>query len=380
MHKVFILILLISSALYGDWAEETLENLSIQEKVGQLLVVPASPKFQSKTLEKVLETYHIGGVLIKQGHPLIQIPFLNYLQKKSTIPLMVFGDAEWGLGMRMESTLSFPKNGVLGSHISKIQEVGEWIGKHCRLVGIHMNLAPVVDVNNNPNNPIIGMRSFGEDPTHVANCGALMIQGMHKGGALCCAKHFPGHGDTDVDSHVGLPRIPHTLEHLESVEFVPFKKAIESGVDAMMTGHLMVPALDAEFPATLSRKVVHDLLRKRLGFKGLIITDALNMKALSERYPSSEIAKRSLLAGHDLLLYGAHRYNDIEAILEDIIPLVFKALCEVPEEILNVHVLKVLKAKEKLGLHINYETELSSSLMHELLHPEAKALIEELSR
>lgn len=379
MYKVFILLTFFFTSLYGGWADKTLSELSIQEKIGQLIIVPACPRYESETLRKTLQSYHIGGILVKQGHPLQQIPFLNTLQSEAKIPLLCTGDAEWGLGMRMEDTLSFPKNGILGLHPEKIEDVGVWIGKQCHQVGIHLNFAPVVDVNNNPDNPIIGVRSFGADPEAVASCSVSMIKGMHEGGVLTCAKHFPGHGDTDVDSHKGLPRIPHSREHLEKIEFVPFKKAIDSGVDAIMTGHLMLPALDPESPATLSIPIVTDLLQKEWGFQGLVVTDALNMKALSEHYSTGEIAVKALLAGHDLLLYGAHRYDDVHVILTELIPRVVEALLQVPEEVLDPHVLKVLQAKEKLGLHKNRVTELSENLMSELHHPDAMALIESIS-
>jgi len=379
MYKVFILLLFFLTSLYGGWAEKTLSELSIQEKIGQLIIVPACPRHESETLRMTLQRYHIGGILVKQGHPLQQIPFLNTLQSEAKIPLLCTGDAEWGLGMRMEDTLSFPKNGILGLHPEKIEEVGVWIGKQCHQVGIHLNFAPVVDVNNNPDNPVIGTRSFGADPEAVASCSASMIKGMHKGGVLTCAKHFPGHGDTDVDSHKGLPRIPHSRDHLEKIEFVPFRRAIDSGVDAIMTGHLMLPALDPEFPATLSIPIVTDLLQKEWGFQGLVVTDALNMKALSEHYSTGEIAVKALLAGHDLLLYGAHRYDDVHVILSELIPRVVEALMQVPEEVLDPHVLKVLQAKEKLGLHKDRVTELSENLMSELHHSDAITLIDSMS-
>ncbi|MCB1110331.1 MAG: hypothetical protein KDK64_05065 [Chlamydiia bacterium] len=378
MYKLFILPLLFLTSLYGGWAEKTLSELSFQEKIGQMIVIPACPRYESDTLRATLKKYHIGAILVKQGHPLQQIPFLNTLQEEAKLPLLCTGDAEWGLGMRMEETLSFPKNAILGRHPDRIHEVGTWIGKQCHLVGIHLNFAPVVDVNNNPDNPIIGVRAFGADPQAVAQCGKAMIQGMQQGGVLTCAKHFPGHGDTDTDSHKGLPRIPHSRDHLETIEFVPFKQAIVSGVDAIMTGHLMLPALDPDVPATLSKRIVTNLLQKEWGFEGLIITDALNMKALSEHYTAGEIATQALLAGHDLLLYGAHRYDDVQGILTELIPAVIEALQKIPEEVLDRHVLKVLQMKEKLGLHQNRFTPFPDNLMDQLHPPEAITLIESI--
>lgn len=381
MIKTLVISLLFPLFLYGGWAEKTLETLTVEEKIGQLFVVPACPRYEVESLKKLLTTCHIGNVIVKQGHPLDQVPFLNDLQGSSALPILVTGDAEWGLGMRMEETLSFPKNDILGKHPEKIPAVGRIIGEQCRMVGIHLNFAPVVDVNSNPDNPIIGARAFGSDANQVAACGRAMILAMKQGGVLTCAKHFPGHGDVDVDSHKGLPRIPHSRKHLDAVEFVPFKKAISAGVDAVMTGHLMMPALDDQDPASLSYPIVTTLLQKEWGFQGLIITDALNMKALSENYTTEEIALKALLAGHDLLLYGAHRYDDVELLLIDIVPTAYQALLKAYQEgqitdaCLDSHVLKILKIKEALGLHQERFIALPEDLM-EKLHPEDAVSLE----
>lgn len=386
MVKFFTLFVVCISTLYGEWAEKTLESLTIQEKIGQLFVVPACPRYDQKMIEQVIDEYHVGSVIVKQGHPKQQIPFLNALQNRSKYPLLCTGDAEWGLGMRMEETLSFPRNEVLG----KVKNpfllflAGKEIGEQCRMVGIHLNFAPVVDVNNNPDNIVIGSRSFGSDPMHVSRCGYLMIQGMKHGQVLSCIKHFPGHGDTDVDSHKGLPEIPHSRIHLEEVEFIPFKKNLCA--DAVMTGHLMMPALDENYPASLSKPIVTDLLQNEWGFKGLIITDALNMKALTENYSVEEIAVKALLAGHDLLLYGAHRYEDVEVLLTDMIPKAYQSIAkavekgEISEDLLDAHVLKVLRAKERLGLHKKRCTPLHDDLMERLHSVDAISLIEKIEK
>ncbi len=388
MYKYFILSILFVSTLYGDWAEKTLETLTIQEKIGQLFVVPACPRFDKKGLEEVIDRYHVGSVIVKQGHPQQQILFLNELQQRSKLPLLCTGDAEWGLGMRMEETLSFPRNDVLGEMENHwlLAAIGKEIGKQCRMVGIHLNFAPVVDVNNNPDNVIIGSRSFGTEPEKVAFCGYMMSQGMKNGKVLSCIKHFPGHGDTDVDSHKGLPRIPHSRAHLEEVEFLPFKRIIKMGVDAVMTGHLMMPALDTEYPASMSHSIVTNLLQNEWGFSGLVITDALNMKALTENYSVEEIAVKALLAGHDLLLYGAHRYEDVEELLEAMIPAAYQAIeegverGEISEELLDAHVLKVLQTKEKLGLHERRMTPFPEDLMEQLHNRHALGLIEAIKK
>ena len=386
MHKFFILLILSISSVYGKWAEETLETLTVQEKIGQLFIVPACPRFDQKMIEKVIDDCHVGSIIIKQGHPQKQIPFLNSLQKRSKHPLLCTGDAEWGLGMRMEETLSFPRNEVMGKvkNLFLPYLAGKEVGEQCRMVGIHLNFAPVVDVNNNPENIVIGSRSFGSNPMQVSRCAYVMIQGMKQGKVLSCIKHFPGHGDTDVDSHKGLPEIPHSRDHLEEVEFFPFKKNLSA--DAVMTGHLMMPELDETFPTTLSKPIVTDLLQKEWRFKGLVITDALNMKALTENYSVEEIAVKALLAGHDLLLYGAHRYEDVEVLLTEMVPKAYSAIVkaiekgEITEELLDAHVLKVLQVKEKLGLHKERLTPFRDDLMERLHSKHAIDLIEKIKK
>ncbi len=386
MYKLFILPALLFSSLYGGWAEKTLETLTVQEKIGQLFVVPACPKFEKESLEGMIDKYHVGAVIVKQGHPVKQTPFLNELQKRSKLPLLCTGDAEWGLGMRMEETLSFPRNEVMGKvdNLSLIFQAGEEIGMQCRMVGIHLNFSPVVDVNNNPENIAIGSRSFGSDPERVSTCALMMLQGLKKGGVLTCIKHFPGHGDTSIDSHKGLPLIPHSLEHLGEEEFAPFKKNLNT--DAVMTGHLMMPVLDEEYPASMSRQIVTYLLQNEWGFKGLVITDSLNMKALTENYSVEEIAVKALLAGHDLLLYGSHRYEDVEVLLTEMIPKAYGAIAlavdtgEISLDVLDAHVLKVLQVKERLGLHENRITLLPENLMEKLHNQSAINLIETIKK
>jgi len=365
--------LCIGGELRGEWAEKILNEMTFQEKIGQLLIVPACPQFDPEALLEVMETYHIGTVLIKQGHPLVQVPFLNTLQNRSKWPLLCVADAEWGLGMRMEETLSFPKNLTLGAiqNEALLFELGKMLGEQCKLVGIHLNFAPVVDVNNHPHHPIIGMRSFGDDEDAVSRKGALVIRGMQEAGILACAKHFPGHGGVEIDSHHGLPTLSSSRIALK-----PFKEALTAGVRSLMSGHLLVPKLDGENPASLSYPMMTTLLKEEWGFEGLCITDALNMKALSENYGAEEIAEKALLAGHDLLLYGAHLYNDVEAILKRLIPVAFRAIetavkeGRISEKLIDEHVYKILLVKEGLGLHQNRYTPLPEDLM-ERLHSEA---------
>ena len=295
-----------------SWAEKTLHDLTLDQKIGQLFMLPACPlrgEDHWSDWALLFDRFQIGNAIVKHSDPLTQVNFLNDLQSASEIPMMIAADAEWGLAMRMKDTMAFPMSRTLGGvkDLNLLFQLGAELGRQAKRVGIHLNLAPVADVNTNPENPIIGMRSFGEDPEQVAKCVSALVRGMQSAGIGACAKHFPGHGDTVDDSHRTLPLIPHSLERLQEVEFVPFRRAIRDGVLAIMTAHLLVPAIDPDRPATLSSPCLTGILRRELGFEGLIISDALNMKALTETLAETpeEIATRAFQAGCDLLLYGA---------------------------------------------------------------------------
>jgi len=321
----------------------------------------------------------IGNAIVKHSDPLTQVRKLNRLQSKAPIPLLISADAEWGLAMRMQDTIAFPKNRTLGEieDMTLLYRLGAEIGRQAKRVGIHLNLAPVADVNTNPANPIIGMRSFGEDPRRVASCVRAMVSGMQSAGILACAKHFPGHGDTSVDSHRALPVLEHSRERLDAVEFVPFREAIDSGVVAIMTGHLLAPAIDPRRPATLSSIVLTGILRKELGFDGLIVSDALNMKALSQT--PEEAALFAMIAGCDLLLYGDHLAPNIDQIIREDVPRAWAALKEgvsegmISKERLDASVLRILRAKEQLGLHLS--SQVSDVGLFEDLHTDEAALL-----
>jgi len=363
--------------LAQSWAEKTLSELTLDQKIGQLFMPPACPLREEdhrRDWAVLVEKHHIGNAILKHSDPLTQIKFLNDLQSGSNIPLLIAADAEWGLAMRMKQTIAFPKNQTLGAmgDLDLIFQVGAEIGRQAKQVGIHLNLAPVADVNTNPANPVIGMRAFGEDPIQVAACVAAMVRGMQSAGILTCAKHFPGHGDTSVDSHHALPLVPHARDRLETVEFVPFRRAIQEGVDAIMSAHLLVPAIDSERPSTLSFACLTGILREELGFGGLIVSDALNMKALADT--PEEIAVGAFQAGCDLLLYGDHFDPNIDKILKEDVPRAWKALKRqfedgtLSEERLNGSVAKILRAKERLGLHLT--TKLSEEGIAASLHSE----------
>lgn len=358
----FWLSLLLPWLLVASWAENTLTQMTLEEKVGQLFVAPACPlrgEDHGQDWENLLTTCHVGNVIVKQTDPKSQVKMLCTLQSKSKLPLLVAADYEWGLAMTMTEVMEFPRNAVLGQRedLELIFQVGQEIARQARGVGVHLNLAPVVDVNNNPLNPIIKTRSFGSDPKKVADCSAAWIRGFQGMGLLACAKHFPGHGDTGVDSHVGLPTIPHPLERLDQVELPPFQRAIDEGVEVVMTGHLLVPAFDPEWPATLSRVCLQKVLREKMGFQGLIVSDALNMKALTSQYTPEKIAYKAREAGCDLLLYGMHIAPVVDELMRDQIPRAYQALLtaykaeKLPLNELDEAVLRILKIKEKLGLH-----------------------------
>jgi beta-glucosidase-like glycosyl hydrolase len=381
--------LLASASLFASWPEETLEKMSIDEKIGQLFVVPACPlrgQDHLDDLQKMFSEYHVGGVILKQGDPMGQVTLINSMQSKSKIPLLTLMDAEWGLSMRLNHTVRFPKNLTLGAIQDNhfIFELGKEIGRECKLVGAHVNLSPVVDVNNNPNNPIIHMRSFGQDPNNVAEKAIQYMEGMQQQGVLACAKHFPGHGDTAIDSHLTLPLISHSFAHLDLIELYPFKKMIEKNIAAIMTAHLFLPCLDGKYPSSISNFVVEDLLQKKLGFEGLVITDALNMKALKSNFSVEEVAIKALTSGSDLLVYGDHIAPYIDEILKVDIPKAFAALKkayingEIDDAMIDRHVLKILKTKESLNLQSF--TQLADPDLEELNSKEAILLKRELYR
>lgn len=364
---IFFPILLMASS----WAERELNQMTLDEKIGQLFVLPACPERELDHWAdwlKLLKDCHIGGAIVKQSDPINQVKFLNQLQKESELLILVVADAEWGLAMRMKNTIAFPRNMTLGAidDLKLVEQLGFEIGRQAKRVGIHMNLAPVADVNSNSNNPIIGMRSFGENPIRVAMHVEAMTKGMQSAGVFACVKHFPGHGDTDVDSHWNLPLISHSLAHLNEIEWPPFRKAIEGGVAAVMSAHLLVPSID-DLPTSLS-KSCHNVLRNELGFQGLVITDALNMRALTKRFTPEEIAVNAKKAGADLLLYGDHKGPNVDEIMKESVPRAFFALkraYEVGE--LSIHeldasVLRILEAKE--GIQREVELENLMSFLH----------------
>tara|TARA_B100000963_G_scaffold276064_1_gene244324 strand:+ start:19307 stop:22237 length:2931 start_codon:yes stop_codon:yes gene_type:complete len=334
------------------WVDSVLSELSDDEKIAQLLMVAAySNKDENhKTyVSELIKKYKIGGLMFLQGGPVRQAKLTNYYQSISKTPLMIAIDAEWGVAMRLDSCLRFPWQMTLGATIDKslIYEMGVEIARQCKLLGIHINFAPVVDVNSNPNNPIINNRSFGENPVKVGELSTLYMKGMQDNNVLACAKHFPGHGDTDDDSHKTLPVVEKNKTELENVELLPYKMLIDSGLGSIMTAHLHIPSLDntKDLAVSLSKKVVEGLLKNEMGFKGLAITDALNMKGVSQFYKPGEVDVMALLAGNDVLLFA----EDVPKAIENI-KLAIKQK-KISQDEINARCKKVLMAKKWMGLN-----------------------------
>jgi beta-glucosidase-like glycosyl hydrolase/CubicO group peptidase (beta-lactamase class C family) len=304
-----------------QWADSVFDTMSSDEKIGQLFMLTVSPaaSYRSETLRK-LGKMKFGGLLFSKGSVDDEAESINIYQRQSRIPLFIALDGEWGLSMRLDDTPRFPRNMTLGavSDLDLIRLYGEEVGRECREMGIYINFAPVLDVNDNPRNPVIGTRSFGENPHEVSNRAIAYSRGIESKNVFATAKHFPGHGDTSEDSHETLPIVNKTKEHLEEIEIEPFRRFIDAGFSAVMTGHLSVPALDntPSRPASLSTVIIGDYLQKTLGFNGLAITDALAMKGAVRK--SQSVCIEALKAGNDILLNPTDPLTEFEAIKQAI--------------------------------------------------------------
>lgn len=332
-----------------QWVDSVLGTLSLKERIGQLFIYTIAPyqdKGNKELLRKVVEDYKVGGLLFSGGLMQNQAILTNEAQRMADIPLLITFDGEWGLSMRLRGTPVFPKNMVLGciQNDTLLYEYGREMARQCRELGVQVNFAPVADVNINPKNPVINTRSFGENPVNVANKVIAYARGLEDGGVLSVSKHFPGHGDTDVDSHKSLPVLPFTRERLDSVELYPFRKAVQAGVGGIMVGHLEVPAFEAQrgLPSSLSRNVVYDLLTRELQFRGLVFTDALAMKGVSKH---ESLCLKALQAGHDLLLVPRRIKEEVDAILAAV------KRGELTEQAVEEKCRKVLTYKYALGLN-----------------------------
>ncbi|SIQ18801.1 beta-N-acetylhexosaminidase [Halanaerobium kushneri] len=343
--------------LGGDFLMNSkIAEMSLEEKVGQLFQIGFSgPQVDSK-IKDMIENYHIGGVIYFSRNienPAQTAELSNQLQELAVnsgakLPLFISADQEGGTVTRLKGATHFPGNMALGAANNKefAYLAGEAVGDELKNLGINVNLAPDLDVNNNPDNPVIGVRSFGEDPKLVAELGTSYIKGLQSKGVIATAKHFPGHGDTAVDSHLDLPVIRHSRSRLEEVELYPFKKAIEAGVDSIMTAHIYFPTIEKEkgIPATLSKAVLTDLLREELNFKGLIITDCMEMNAIVNTFGTVEGAVKTIEAGSDTVLVS-HSYQKQKKAINAVIKAVKNG--RISEERINQSLKRILSLKGK---------------------------------
>ena len=363
-----------------DWVDAVFNTLTPKEKVAQLFLVRAHTNLGQKYIDsvaQVIQDEHLGGLVVFQGGPVRHVDMFNRYQSLSKVPLMMTFDGEWGLGMRMpDSTLSFPYQMTLGAVQDNqlIYRMGREVALDFHRIGMHFNFAPDVDINNNPKNPVIGIRSFGDNKYNVTQKAKAYMDGMVDGGILASIKHFPGHGDTDVDSHYDLPQLPFDKKRLDSLEMYPFKELIKAGAPAVMVAHMNIPSLDdtPNMPSSISKKVVTDLLRNELGFNGLTVTDAMDMKGVKKFFPNGEADVQAIIAGHDLLEVSENSKRAIDLIL--------KAIEEgrISQADIDARVKRVLAAKLWLGLD-KYQATAQQNLYADLHRASAVQLIDELS-
>jgi beta-N-acetylhexosaminidase len=379
------------------WAQTTLRKMTLEEKIGQMIVVWAKVKFLNPESPEYIELrdeiakYHVGGFGVTDAvegsqlfmsEPLEAAALTNRLQKDSKYPLIFAADFERGLSMRLEGATAFPAAMAFGATDDKnlARQFGRISAQESRAIGVEWNWFPIADVNSNPANPIIDTRSFGEDPAQVSEMVAAYIEGARSQGLLTTAKHFPGHGDTDTDSHLTLARVPATMDRLNAVELVPFRSAIAAGVDSVMVGHLIVPAVepDPNRPASVSAHVIKDLLQGQLGFKGLVVTDGLDMAGLthvfsgSEAEISSEAAVAAVEAGEDMIIIP----GDLGGAYNGLLAAVKKG--EISEARIDTSVLKILRMKASVGLDRNRFVDLSR-VQDQIAQPENVAFAESVA-
>lgn len=360
-----------------QWVDSVMQRMSLKERIGQLFIYTIAPQLNKPNtdlLRKVVQEYKVGGLLFSGGLLENQVKLTNQAQEMAGVPLLITFDGEWGLAMRLRGTPSFPRNRVLGCIRDNglLYEYGREVARQCREIGVQVNFAPVADVNINPDNPVINTRSFGEDPVEVARKVVAYSRGLESGRILSVSKHFPGHGDTDVDSHKALPVLPFTRERLDSVELYPFRRAIRAGLGGIMVGHLEVPAWEpqAGLPSSLSRRIVTDLLKEELGFKGLVFTDALAMRGVSGQ---GHLCLQALKAGDDLLLVPRSLEGELEAVRAAV------RSGELPEAEINRRCRKVLMYKYALGLSKKPYVRLSG-LESRLNTPHTRTLMRQLKQ
>jgi len=333
------------------WVDSVYNSLNDAERIGQLFMVAAysgGKDYNQDKITALINAHQIGGLIFMQGTAEAQAEQTNQYQQMAQVPLLIGMDAEWGLGMRLTGVKNLSHSMLIGATHDTLlaYRVGAAVAAQCKRLGVHIDFAPVVDVNNNPDNPIINARSYGEDKKWVAKLGIAYMKGLQDNGVMACAKHFPGHGDTKTDSHQDLPVINKSLQELDTLELYPFQRLINAGIKSVMVAHLSVPALEAtpNIPTTLSNAVVTDLLKERMGFKGLVFTDALNMQGVAKFFPAGEVDLRAFLAGNDVLLFS----QDVPTGIAKIKAAVDSGL--VTHKDLEIRVRKILAAKYDAGL------------------------------
>ncbi|WP_242928708.1 glycoside hydrolase family 3 protein [Pontibacter vulgaris] len=364
----------------SPWVDSVFNTMTPDERIAQLIIVEAfsnkGPAYEADVM-RLIKDYKVGGIIFFQGGPIRQAKLTNSYQAASKIPLIISMDAETGVGMRLDSTVQYPYQMMLGAIDDNglIYRMGAEIAKEFRRLGMHVNFAPVADINNNPDNPIIGYRSFGESRLDVTAKSLAFMRGMQENGIIATAKHFPGHGDTNIDSHHDLPVINHSRYRLDTLELYPFKELIKHGLGGIMVAHMHIPQLDTtrNLPSTLSEPIVTGLLKKGLEFNGLVFTDAMVMKGVTKYFPPGEAEARALMAGNDVL----ERLTSVPKAINAIKLAVLEGHLQQAD--IDKRCKKMLAAKQWLGL-ARYKPINLRNLQKDLNPPEADSINKALAR
>ena len=361
-----------------QWVNRTYNSLSQDQKLGQLFIVALytnKGEDHISNVRRIVEQEQIGGLILMQDDAAREITLVNEFQSKSKVPLMIGMDAEWGLFQRIAAAHKFPWAMTLGAIQDKnlITQMAAKIAEDSKRMGINWDFAPVVDVNTNPNNPIIGNRSFGSEVQNVVNSALAYSNGLQDNRILAAIKHFPGHGDTSTDSHFDLPVVAHNLDRLNAVELAPFKALMDKGIGGVMVAHLYVPALEKEngIPASISKNIITDLLKEKFGYKGLIITDALNMGAVAKRYKPGELDALAFKAGNDIMLFS-EGVKEGKRLIQQAID-----NREISQNRVEESVKKILLTKYFLGLD-KYEPRNPENINYDLNNDSHKTLVQNL--
>ncbi len=361
------------------WVDSVFKKINRHDRIAQLFMVRAHTdmgKAYEDSIGKVIAKEHIGGLVFFQGGPGRQAILTNKYQKLAKVPLWIAMDAEWGLGMRLDSTISYPYQMTLGAiqDNNLIYRMGAEIAKDFKRLGMHVNFAPVLDVNNNPRNPVINYRSFGENKYNVSEKGIAYMKGLQDYGILTSAKHFPGHGDTDVDSHYDLPQLKFSKQRLDSLEMYPFKQAKNAGISGVMVAHMNIPSLDntPNVPSTLSKPIITGILREEIGFKGLVFSDAMGMAGVVKFFPNGEADVRGIIAGNDVLELSQNSERAVKLIRKEI------RHNRITWEDIDKRVKKILEAKYWAGLN-RLDSVKTSRVYEELNRAESNVLNQELA-